>query len=100
SGVAVNGCAITPEQAEGEQHILDLLNQHRAANGVPPLVLDQTLSLPAREHSCEMLYSQVLQHESVNGSTPFDRITAYGITFAQAGENIGDSDGESMLAGI
>jgi uncharacterized protein YkwD len=99
-GHTANGCAITADQATAEQYLLNLLNQHRKATKVKPLTLSPTLSLASREHSCEMLHTQKLQHESADGSSPFDRFKKHGVAFHAAGENIGDSSRYSTIAGI
>lgn len=85
SGSTVNGCAITADQAAAERYVLIVLNRDRAAAGAQPLQLHPVLSRASREHSCEMLHRQKLQHASADGSTPFDRFTRYGIKFVVAG---------------
>jgi len=99
-GHTANGCAITADQAAAEQYVLNLLNQHRKAVKAKPLTLNPTLSLASREHSCEMLHLQKLQHESADRSSPFDRFTKHGVTYNEAGENIGTTSGYSTIAGI
>jgi uncharacterized protein YkwD len=99
-GHTANGCAITADQAAAEQYLLNLLNQHRKAAKVKPLTLSPTLSLASREHSCEMYHLRKLQHESADGSSPFDRFTKHGVAFHEAGENIGDSSGYATIPGI
>lgn len=100
SGTTSNGCAITPDQATAEQHLLTLLNQHRAAVGVAPLQLNQTLSLASRQHSCDMYQHQNMSHTGSDGSSPFDRMRAVGITFSTAGENIGATWGYALTNGV
>jgi len=99
-GRTANGCAITPAQAAGERLVLRLLNGHRAAARVKPLTLNPRLSLASREHSCEMLHTQKLRHESADGSSPFDWFTRHGVTYTTAGENLGSSGGYGLSAGI
>ncbi len=100
SGVTSNGCHITPDQAGAEQYLLTTLNQHRAAAGAPALQLNQTLSLASRQHSCDMFQHQQLNHTGSDGSSPFDRMRAVGVTFATAGENIGMAGGYGLTGGI
>jgi len=99
-GHTANGCAITPAQATGERLVLRLLNGHRAAAHVKPLTLNPRLSLASREHSCEMLHTQKLRHESADGSSPFVRFTRHGVAYTTAGENLGSSGGYDLSAGI
>jgi uncharacterized protein YkwD len=100
SGVTSNGCQITPDQAAAEQYLLATLNQHRAAAGAPALQINQTLSLASRQHSCDMFQHQQLTHTGSDGSSPFDRMRAVGVTFSTAGENIGMAGGYGLTGGI
>ncbi len=92
-----NGCSI---DTAGEQYLLSLLNQHRAAAGVAPLTLNSTLSGASRSHSCDMFAHQVMSHIGSDGSSPFQRIAATGITYSTAGENIGMAGGYGLDGGI
>lgn len=100
SPATANGCPITPEQTAAEQHVFDLLNQHRAAAGVAPLALDPALAAVARAHSCDMLQHQLMSHTGSDGSSPFQRIQAAGIHYTAAGENIGTSSGYGLIPGV
>jgi uncharacterized protein YkwD len=100
SGTTRNGCAITAQELAGERHLLALLNAHRAAAGVRPLALDAALSGEAREHSCDMQRHHRLSHTGSDGSTPFQRIRAAGVTYRAAGENIGETVGYALTAGL
>lgn len=95
-----NGCPITPEQTGAEQHVLDLLNQHRAAAGVAALTLDPALAAVARAHSCDMFQHQLMSHTGSDGLSPFQRIQAAGIHYTSAGENIGTSSGYGLIPGV
>ena len=99
-GSTSTGCSITSEDQAGEQYLLSLLNQHRAAAGAPPLVLSSTLSVASRQHSCDMFQHQTMSHTGSDGSSPFQRIAAVGISYSTAGENIGMAGGYSLDAGI
>jgi len=100
SGVTGNGCPITPAQASAEQHLLASINAHRAAAGAPALTLDATLSVASREHSCDMSIHQALSHTGSDGSSPFQRISATGVTFSTGGENIGMAGGYGLIGGV
>lgn len=99
-GSTSNGCALTADDQAGEQYLFSLLNQHRAAAGVPPLVLSTTLSGASRQHSCDMFQRQNMTHTGSDGSSPFQRMTAVGISYSTAGENIGMAGGYSLDGGI
>jgi uncharacterized protein YkwD len=99
SSISVQACAAASDRT-AEQLVLSLINQHRAAAGVHPLRLNRTLSLASRDHSCEMQRLQKLQHQSANGTSPFDRFTRRGVTYMAAGENIADSSGVAAATGI
>jgi uncharacterized protein YkwD len=100
TGTTGDGCRVTTQDTAGEQHLLGLLNAHRAAAGVPPLALNATLAREARAHSCDMDQHQRLSHTGSDGSSPFDRMRAVGVTFTAAGENIGAASGFGLTAGL
>jgi len=100
SGATRNGCVITPAQARAEQYLLDHLNAHRVAAGVPALQLNTRLSEASREHSCDMYQHQQLNHYGSDGSSPFQRIGATGVTYSTAGENIGMAGGYGLTGGV
>jgi len=100
SGVTSNGCPITAEQTQAETYLLNLLNQHRAAAGAPPLQLNQTIAAASRAHSCDIFQHQRLNHDGSDGSSPFQRIRATGVTYSTAGENIGMAGGYGLDSGI
>ncbi len=100
SGATNNGCAITADQTQGEQRLFNLLNADRAAAGAPALALDETVSTASRAHSCDMFEHQQLNHDGSDGSSPFQRIAATGVTYDTAGENIGMSGGRVLNDGI
>jgi uncharacterized protein YkwD len=92
-----SGCSF---DTAGEQYLLSLLNQHRAAAGAAPLTLSSTLSTASRSHSCDMFTHQNMSHYGSDGSSPFQRIAATGITYSTAGENIGMANGYGLDGGI
>lgn len=66
----------------------DLVNQHRRRIGCPELVWDSRIAAVAQAHSADMLAHRFYSHENKSGQSPFDRLSAAGITFARAAENI------------
>ena len=81
---APSACADTEEQA-----LLGLINQHRAASGLAPLVFSGALATAADVHATDMAATRVLGHTGSNGSSPKDRMVAAGYTFdTYWGENV------------
>ena len=70
------------------------LNATRARAGLPTLRLDNRLTQVARAHGVDMAQHNYFAHQSQNGATPFDRMKAYRISFAWAGENLAMSPDE------
>jgi uncharacterized protein YkwD len=99
-GATRSACAATAEELAGEQHLLALINAHRAAAGVPALAIDPTLTAEARAHSCGMYQHHHLSHAGSDGSSPSHRIAASGVKFRAWGENIGESAGYALLDGL
>jgi uncharacterized protein YkwD len=72
---------------EATQTILDLTNQARAKEKLPPLVLNELLSKAAAAHSANMARKGELSHK-LDGKLPTDRALAAGYDYALVGENI------------
>jgi len=78
----------TEPDPQAEMQMVELVNEERAAVGLPALTLDPRLVPIARQHSEEMFRLRYFGHQSpVNGS-PFDRLDAAGIRYSRAGENL------------
>jgi uncharacterized YkwD family protein len=82
----------TPAPTNGltvaEQRMVDLVNQDRAAAGLPVLKVDMGLVQAAREKSQDMKDNNYFAHTSPSGVTPWDLMKKYGVTYKAAGENI------------
>ena len=79
-----------PSASGAEQTVsLRLINEARAANGLPGLVLDAPLSVAAQRHAEEMAHQGYLSHTNRAGQQPWDRMAAAGAAFGAASENIG-----------
>lgn len=63
---------------------------------VAPLKWNEKLYLAAAAHSIDMAQSNVVSHQSLDGSTPGERIRAVGYQFSVIGENI--TAGQSSIA--
>jgi uncharacterized protein YkwD len=77
------------DRAAFEQRILELVNQARAANGLPPLVRNAYLDLAAERHALDMANNNFVSHVSSNGDRLGDRVLKAGyLNWIWAGENI------------
>jgi len=68
--------------------VVTLTNAERAKAGCGPLTVDATLTAVAQAHSQDMATSDYFDHNSQDGRTPFDRMTAAGYRYSTAAENI------------
>ena len=68
--------------------VVTLTNAERAKAGCGPLSVDSTLTAVAQAHSQDMATHNYFDHNSQDGRSPFDRMTAAGYSFATAAENI------------
>ncbi len=75
--------------AGAEQAALDMVNQSRQQNGVPPLMMDEALHQLARARAQDMSARNYFSHITPEGKSPFDLMTAGGISYRMAAENIG-----------
>jgi uncharacterized protein YkwD len=81
---AANTVGLTAE----ESALVGLVNQARAAAGLPALVVDMEMVAVARAHSQDMAVRDFFSHVNPDGDDPFDRMSAAGIEFGYAGENL------------
>lgn len=78
----------TDSSTAQEQKALNLLNQDRAANGLPALTLDRELSRIARIKSCDMRDNHYFSHTSPTYGNAAAMLTSSGYSFNGVGENI------------
>lgn len=71
------------------QQVLDLTNNFRSQNALPPLTLNSQLNAAAQEQSQNMALQDFFSHTGLDGSTPASRAQAQGYSFSFIGENIG-----------
>jgi uncharacterized protein YkwD len=71
-----------------EQRIGDLIDEARAAHGLPPLARARELVRAARRHSAAMAEHGFFDHRGSDGSTPGERIEEAGYDWRAWGENI------------
>ncbi len=81
------GCGAQQNGAyEGE--VLSLINNVRAANGLPGLAAQGPLMAAALRHSIDMACNDFVDHTGTDGSTWYARIQAQGYAYSTAKENI------------
>jgi uncharacterized protein YkwD len=73
-----------------EQRLLDLTNEVRKKENLPPLTVNPLLVEVARKHSQTMAMKHKLAHE-IDGARPAERLKAAGYKFFAFGENIHES---------
>lgn len=99
SAIAYTGCTAQSApviNAEFENRVAQLVNQERAANGLPPLKLVTALSDAARYHATDLGSEDYFQHDTHDRSGSnlqrvcgtFDRIRLWYTGWSAAAENI------------
>jgi hypothetical protein len=83
-----------------EQQVVELTNEERAQNGLPPLKENTELNYAADQYAEQMSESGVLSHTGPDGSQPWDRAEAVGYEAQTMGENIaaGQKTPEQVVA--
>lgn len=71
-----------------ESDLMKLVNAHRVSKGLNALVDLGSVRDVARAHSSHMIAHGFFSHMSPEGYSPGDRLTATGISWSEAGENI------------
>ncbi len=88
--------ANAPTDTQAEQEMFLAVNAERQKNGLEPLTLDMTLTSVARAHGSDMLSRGYFAHNTPEGETPFDRMSAAGIVYTDAGENLAFSQSVAL----
>jgi uncharacterized protein YkwD len=68
--------------------VVALTNTERAKAGCGPLSVNPVLTAVAQAHSQDMATNNYFSHDSQDGRSPFDRMTAGGYRYSTAAENI------------
>jgi uncharacterized protein YkwD len=81
------------------QRLANLVNERRARLGRGALVWDDRLARVAQRHSEDMARRHFFSHVNPDGLDPFERLSAAGIRFRAAAENIGEGqrDADEMF---
>jgi len=85
------GTAATGAQTSGggpERVLFDLANQERKANGVAPLVWDDSLASAARRHAMIMAEHGAISHQFADEPDLSARLSAAGARFGVVAENV------------
>lgn len=93
---------LTPDEVPAAvTDFVALMNDHRHDEGLSPLVWSNDLANVALAHSQDMRARDFFDHTNPDGDSPFDRMTAAGISYRRAGENIayGYRTGASVFTG-
>lgn len=109
---AYSGCGgelISPTHADYEARIIELVNEQRAGQGLPPMKFSAPLSDAARYHAADMLQDDYFNHQTHDRSSNTlvkvcnwsDRLKVYYTIYSGLGENIavGYTSPESVMAG-
>jgi len=76
------------QTAQQAQEMLALVNDIRADNGIPPLVLNDQLNKAAFDHSDDMARNNYFSHTGLNNSDFSKRVKDAGYNGSPRGENI------------
>ena len=79
-----------------EEELLKLINEQRAAYGLPSLKFDAELQKVAKIKAQDLVANNYFAHNSPTYGSPFDMMKSFGITYKTAGENLA---GNSSLKG-
>ena len=79
--------AAVPANGDMVVYALNQVNAARAAYGLAPLTLDPAISAVAYGHAYDMLVNGYFSHDSLDGTTYKQRLTAGGISYGYSGEN-------------
>ena len=93
AGDLTGGSNISQAILDIEQEAFDLVNGERVNAGLSALTMRQDLRAVARAHSEDMLARNFFSHTNPDGASPFDRMTAAGVTYSTAAENIAWNSG-------
>ncbi|WP_404293273.1 LysM peptidoglycan-binding domain-containing protein [Cytobacillus kochii] len=83
-----DGNASTGNHEQYMNEVVSLVNVERANNGLPALKLNGDVSKVAYLKAKDMADNNYFSHTSPTYGTPFEMLTANGVTYLTAGENI------------
>ena len=71
-----------------EEQLVQAVNAERVGHGLSPYIADSQIAEAALQHAQDMYVRDFFAHVNPDGATLSDRLTANGIGFIRAGENI------------
>jgi len=80
---------IPPDDLAIEQSVINLINQNRSSNGLPPFELVSELTQAARRHSGDMADNNLTGHTGSDGSDVGQRMQEAGYDWVWCAETIG-----------
>jgi uncharacterized protein YkwD len=80
--------------------LVELVNRHRRGVGCKDLIWFEPVAVVAQKHSDDMIRRSFFDHKNPDGLSPFERLSAAGIRFTRAAENIaaGQETAEAVMA--
>jgi uncharacterized protein YkwD len=82
-------CQIPDNEDELVIVLFERIQHERETEGLPPLVLDDTLSIVAEQYACKMVDDGFFDHvDPETQSSPGQRVTEAGYSFVSVGENL------------
>jgi uncharacterized protein YkwD len=92
--------ALSPDDID-KAVLLSETNAHRVANGLVPLILDTRLNQSAQDKCNDMVVRNYWSHNAPDGTEPWVFITADGIPYKRAAENlaVGQEDAKAVVTG-
>ncbi len=82
------GTDMSAQELDWAQQVFALTNVERQNQGLPALAWDDGAAEVAYRHSLDMDVRNYFDHVDPDGLQPWDRLTAAGISWSSAGENI------------
>ncbi|QUL52809.1 serine protease [Paenibacillus tritici] len=80
--------AVSNNASSYTQQVVALVNKERAAAGLAPVSALDSLNKVAAAKAADMRSNKYFSHTSPTYGSPFDMMSAFGITYKAAGENI------------
>jgi len=99
AGAAGTPTAMTPppSASTAEQYLLNAANRSRAAHGLTPLRLSQTLAQAARFHALQMADHRDISHQFSGEPDLMQRGYQAGVRFSMITENVAESPDSSIV---
>ena len=96
TATATSSVCVPSGNATFEDQVITLINQERAAEGLPDLTKNSKLTTAARRHSADMACTDNWSHTGTDGSQPWDRVSDAGYSWSRVTENIAASTSQNF----